>query len=59
MPAVSHDGLSFSGLRRIYQRTRNNEKLRENRKRKYFERRKYIKLKLEKRNSTPGRSTAM
>jgi paraquat-inducible protein B len=49
----------INALRRIYQRTRNNEEFRESRKRKYFEEKKNIKLKLEKRNSTSGRGTAM
>ena len=49
----------INALRRLYQRTRNNEELRESRNTNTTKRRKSINMKLEKRNSTRGRSTAM
>jgi len=49
----------INALRRLYQRTRNDDKLRESRKHKYLEQKKSINTKLEKRSSTRGRNTVM
>jgi hypothetical protein len=49
----------INALRRVYQRIRNNEELRESRKYKYLEEKKIINMKSEKKNSTRGKSTAM
>jgi len=49
----------INALRRLHQRTRNNEELRKSRKHKHLEEKKSINMKSEERNSTRGRSTVM
>jgi len=49
----------INGLRRLHQKTRNSERLKESRKHKYFEETKIINMKSVERNSTRGRSTVM